>query len=430
MARALRRLHRRRRVWLAAAVGAVAVHGAGLIGYDAVREPDLRLRWPAAIGPGGDVDDEPVAVADYQPVELLATDPASATAAAPPAAVQGVGDAASATGESPMPRASADLPGARAADRGGGDVGGPTTWTGRRDDPEDAALRAQVWSDPRAYRAPRADTGRREASPEAVSRAPERTYGDRQVRELARDGADAARPSAAADGPGAGATAGASWRDADPVFDAAAGRPVPARRDGATRPATEAAMVDPGAAAVDVTRRGAAGADVAVAAASDQRQPDPYDLTPARAGGRAGEGVRGRRAADGAVADGRGRGRGTGASRAALAEGDGGAATWASRTDPYLRDLLRRLDREVVFPHDLALDMRSGRSIATLQLHADGRVSDITIVTSSGFAGFDAELRRALGAIGDLGPVPARLLDGRASLRVMVPYTFRNPVIE
>ena len=72
----------------------------------------------------------------------------------------------------------------------------------------------------------------------------------------------------------------------------------------------------------------------------------------------------------------------------------------------------------------------SGRSIATLQLHADGRVSDITIVTSSGFAGFDAELRRALGAIGDLGPVPARLLDGRASLRVMVPYTFRNPVIE
>jgi TonB family protein len=345
------------------------------------------------------------------------------------ALVPGVGDAAGFAGQSPLPGASADLPGLRAADRGGGDVGGVATWTGRRD-ADEVALRSQLWSDPDRYRAPRPDTDRREASPEAISRAPDKAYGDRQVRARARDGEAEARPGQAAAGTGAGAaTSSDAWRDADPVFDATVGRAAAARRDGATRAADEAAMLDEGDRAVDVQRRGAAGDRAVVAAASDQRVPDPYDLTPSRAGGTAGEGVRGKHQADGALADGT-RGGGTGASRADLAEGDGGAATWASRTDPYLRELLRKLDQEIVFPHDLALDLRSGRTIAVLTLHADGRMTDITITRSSGFDGFDDELGRALAALGRLGAVPEALLDGRRSLRVMVPYTFKNPVIQ
>ncbi len=175
-----------------------------------------------------------------------------------------------------------------------------------------------------------------------------------------------------------------------------------------------------------------AAASPAIAPSSPRRpisaSPIRTTWTPARAGGRAGEGVRGARSADGALAD--GHGDGTAASRAALDAGDGGAATWASRTDPYLRALLGKLDRAITFPHALALDLRSGRSIAVMTLHADGRISEITVVTTSGFAGFDDELARALRTLERLGPVPAALLDGRRTLRVMVPYTFKNPLIE
>ena len=101
----------------------------------------------------------------------------------------------------------------------------------------------------------------------------------------------------------------------------------------------------------------------------------------------------------------------------------------ASRTDPYLRELLRRLDGAVVFPHDLELDLRSGRVIAAMVVRADGEISSVTVTTSSGFDGFDQELVRALRAIGPLDPVPASLLAHARALRVIIPYTFRNPMI-
>jgi TonB family protein len=67
--------------------------------------------------------------------------------------------------------------------------------------------------------------------------------------------------------------------------------------------------------------------------------------------------------------------------------------------------------------------------IAVLTLRADGTIRDVAVATSSGYPGFDDELVRALGKVGALGAVPASLLDGKRSLRVMVPYTFRNPMI-
>lgn len=342
-------------------------------------------------------------------------------AALPLVVVPGPGDAAGFDATSPMPRASADLPGDAAADRGGGDDGGWATWTGRRDR-DQTALRAQLWSDPDRYRAPRQDLDRRAATTEAIARQPERTYGDRQVRARAKAGDAVASRGDRAEGVGAGD----GIATADGARAAAAGKSAPARADGATQVSPEAAMVDEGEAATDVTRHGAVSDDVAVAAASDQRDPDPYDLTPSRSGG-TDEGVRGESTRDGALAD--GRGHSTGASRSAAATGKAASSIMASRTDPYLRELMRKLDDEIVFPRDLKLDLRSGRVIVTLALAADGKTSDLTVTLSSGYDGFDRELVRAIKAVGKLGKVPDRLLDGKRSLKLMVPYTFKNPMI-
>lgn len=413
---------------LAAALGAaLGVHAVLLGLQDAVHGTEVRLRLGIAVDPAGAVA-EP---ADAAPPGVAPLTPAAADAVAVVTLLEivpGPGDAAFFTGAHSLPSATADLPGASAADRGGGATGGADTWTGRRDTGQ-TPLRSQVWSDPDDYRAPRRDLDRRAATSEAVTRAPDKAWGDRQVRRTARAGEVEASRGDRADGTGAGAAADDSWRDADPVFDAAAGRTVQARRDGATQASRDGAMVDRGATAVDVQRHGATGDDIAVAAASDQRNPDPYDLTPTRAGGRDGEGVAGRVDDDGALDDGRTSRAGTGASRADTARGRGGTSVMATRTDPYLRELLRRLDGEITFPRDLKLDLRSGRVIAQLTLHADGRIEGISIKTSSGFDGFDDELARALRALGKLGKVPATLLDGKTSLEVHVPYTFRNPMI-
>jgi TonB family protein len=339
-------------------------------------------------------------------------------------AIAGPSDSAAFAGATPLPDSSADLPGVTAADRGGGAVGGAATWTGRRDE-DQTALRAELWNGASEYRTPREDRDHRAATTEAIERAPDAHYGDRQPRSLAKAGDAAASKGDRAAGVGAG-DGDASWKDADPVFDPAAGKTATQRKDGATRATHESAQVDRGDTATDVEHHGKTGDDVSVAAASNQRDPDPYDLTPARSGGTSGEGVRGA-SGDGELTD--GDGHGTGASRAHTSVGHGGASVWASRTDPYLRDLLRKLDRAIVFPHDLELDLRSGRVIATMVVRADGAITSVTVTTSSGFDGFDQELTRALRAIGPLDPVPASLLAHARALRVIVPYTFRNPMI-
>ena len=121
-------------------------------------------------------------------------------------------------------------------------------------------------------------------------------------------------------------------------------------------------------------------------------------------------------------------GDGEGATRAHAAKGDRDLSVKATAQDPYFRAVLTRLGKEVQFPRDLAVDLRSGRPIAAFVLAADGTVSDIRLHTTSGFRGFDAELLRAVRTLKDLGPVPDRLLDGRSRLKVLVPFEFRSPL--
>lgn len=408
--------HRATRVWEALAAAALA-NAAVVLVLDHIIVPSTTLPTPVVVA---------MATPTAPPLSSSGIAGVGVVSTLPPAlsleAILGPGDDAAGHGRPARPTA-ADLPGQRAADRGGGAEGGADTWTDRRDRADDAALRSQPWDGDDAYRSSRSPGRGPAASPEAIHRAPVAAYGDRAPRPVARAGEATARLGDATGAGNGGADTAAG------IDDARAGRigaTAPEARDGAVARVREAALVDRGARAVDVATRGPAADDRAVTMASDQRAPDPFDLTPPRAGGGPGEGVAG---APGLGLASDGWGRGTAASSRAAPDGDDGAPTYASRRDPYFHELYRQLDERVVYPRELALGLVSGRLIATLVLRADGSLVDIAVFTSSGQRAFDDELTRVLRAIGRLGPAPASLLRGRTSLRVNVPYTFKSPVI-
>jgi TonB family protein len=332
----------------------------------------------------------------------------------------------------PFPLADVDLPGVLAAGRGGGaDQAGADSFTGRRDRD---TLRAQFWTDPSRYLVPhrRTDDVRSSASPEWLARRTESGYGDREPRRRARDGA----PMTVAGTAGATGTGGQAdesdrvWREADPRFDGGRAPLLAQGIPGATRPG-ERLMVETGAPATEAERVGALRDPVDAASASNARTTGPLELSRPSSGGRAQEGgVDRARDAAGPLADSPNRGAGTAASTARLALGRGRESLRAARTDPYFRRFFERLDREIRFPRELALALEQGEVVVTFNLSvADGVIGQLQVVKSSGFAEFDTELRRALAAVGPLGPVP-RALRGRSDrLVVTAPYAFKSPLI-
>jgi len=208
------------------ALAAAALVNAGLVVVLDHVHLDLRPRATAAPAAPGPSSPTPAPAPEIAPgladVALIDVTPP----ALPLAAILGTGDVmADGTGAN-RPR-SADLPGARAADRGGGAEGGTASWTERRDRPDDAALRSRIWTGPDAYRAPREDGDRRATSPEAITRRPDRSYGDRAPRPRAAAGA-ATASTGDADGTGRAGPAA----PAGPAPDTTAGAPgatVPAR---------------------------------------------------------------------------------------------------------------------------------------------------------------------------------------------------------
>jgi hypothetical protein len=334
-------------------------------------------------------------------------------------------------GSHPLPDAEVDLPGVSAAGQGGGETAGADSYTGRRDRD---TLRVQFWTDPSRYLVPHTRTAdsARASSPELIARKKESGYGDRVPDRRATDGA--AQPVAGT--PGATGTGGISddtdrvWRDADPRFDGGRAPLLTQRSPGATRPGRRL-MVETGAPASEAERVGALRDPVDAASASNARTTGPLELSHPSSGGRAQEGgVAGARAGTGPLADSPHGGDGSAASTAALAVGRGRESLRAARTDPYFRRFYERLDREIVFPHELALALEQGDLVVTFSLSVDsGAISHLQVVKSSGFSEFDAELKRALAAIGPLGPVP-RALRGRSDrLVVTAPYAFRSPLI-
>ena len=332
----------------------------------------------------------------------------------------------------PNPSAAIDLPGVRAAGRGGGaDAAGADSYTGRRD-PD--TLRVQFWSDPSRYLVPHRRSGeaRTAASPEWLARRPDSGYGDREARRRARDGA----PVSVAGTAGATGTGGNSdqaeraWRDADPRFDGARAPLLAQEVPGAAR-AGKKLMVETGAAAAEAERVAALRDPVDSASASNARTTGPLELSRPSSGGRARDGgVDRAREGAGPLADSAHRGDGTASSTSRLAVGRGREALRAARTDPYFRRLYERLDREVVFPRELALALEQGEVVVTFSLSVDdGAIGQLQVVKSSGFSEFDQELKRALAAVGRLGPVPRALRGRSGRLLVTAPYAFKSPLI-
>lgn len=332
----------------------------------------------------------------------------------------------------PFPSADIDLPGVRAAGRGGGaETAGADSFTGRRD-PD--TLRVQLWSDPSRYQVPHRRTGdaRSSASPEWLARRALSGSGDREPRRRAHDGA----PLAVAGTAGATGTGGVNdevdraWRHADPRFDGGRAPLLPQQMAGVARPG-QRPMVDTGAPATEAERVAALRDPVDASSASNARSTGPLELSRPSSGGRAQEGGVDRpRDAAGPLARSPHRGAGTAASTAQLAVGGGRESLRAARTDPYFRRLFERLDREIRFPRDLALALEQGEVVVTFSLSVhDGAIRQLQVVKSSGFPAFDQELRRALAAVGPLGPVP-RALRGRSDrLVVIAPYAFKSPLI-
>ena len=330
--------------------------------------------------------------------------------------------------EHPLPSASIDLPGTRAAGRGGGEVrGGVPSFTGRRDRDQ---LRSQIWNGLDRYQVPHLRTGETSSTPEALARLPQPGFDARKSRaSRARAGAEQAqRGAAGADGDGGEVeVVDRAWRDADPRLDTGPAAMHVERQTGSTESGQERPLVDRGATAIETERLGRASDADSAAAASSERDPMPLELTRPSAGGDD-IGVRGARAT-GTAPGSPESGTGTAATRAELAAGAGRPALRAHRQDPYFRRMYERIDSIVRYPRELAQALEQGEVVVTFTLFANGSVGDVRLLKSSGFEQFDDELQRALRVAAPFGPVPVALRGRSDRVAVTAPYKFSSPLI-
>jgi TonB family protein len=328
----------------------------------------------------------------------------------------------------PLPSADVDLPGQRAADRGGGAAqGGVPSFTGRRDRDQ---LRSQIWNGLARYQVPHLRTAEQTSTPESLARVPDAGFdGKRSRPRRARAGAVAAQAGdPSGDGTGGQTEVDERWRDADPRLDTGPAALQFERQVGSTEPDEARPLVDRGATAVETENAGPARDADSAAAASSERDPMPLELTRASAGGDE-SGVRGLRAGSGASSSSPLAGRGTAATRADLAQGSGSLALRAYREDPYFRRMYQRLDSIVRYPHHLALALEQGEVVVAFTLFANGSIGDLRVLKSSGFDEFDDELTRALRAAAPFGPVPVSLRGRSDRVGVTAPYKFSSPLI-
>ncbi len=414
--------------WVAALAGAALVHGA-LVAALLWGHSEAALVTESAHTPTAARTS--LAPARVAAVQLIDERDLPAPRGALVMALLGAGDVGHTGAPShPLPRADRDLPGQRAAAVGGGAPGGSDTWTGRRDD---GNVRQQIWNDPTAYRLPRTRTADRRRSKESIVRAPSPGFGARRpTRRRARTGATRGRAGAAK----AAGTASASRHrtaqprrdDANPLLSSAPARRTETARAGSTRITKSSPLVDRGALATDATRKARAVDNVTSAAASSERNPMPMDLLHAQSGGTT-TGMAGPRRGIGPAARGVRGSSGSGATTAAVRRGPARISVRARRQLPYFRSMYRRVDRLIQFPRDLALSMAQGVVVARFTLLADGRIRHLAITKTSGYDGFDRQVRSGLTRAAPFGKVPSSILRGRRHITVVAPFEFTNPLI-
>ena len=332
-------------------------------------------------------------------------------------------------GSHPLPSADIDLPGVRAAGRGGGDdEGGVPSFTGRRDRHQ---LRSQIWNGLERYQVPHQRTAETSSTPESLARLPVTGFDHRKSRAArARAGERVAqRGTTGADGTGGQVDQiERSWRDADPRLDTGPAALQYERRAGSTEPGEATPLVDRGPLAIETERPGPARDADSAAAASSELDPMPLELTRPSAGG-GDSGVRGARERSGSSPGSTLTGAGTAATRADVTPGSGVPALRAHRQDPYFRRMYQRIDSIVRYPRELALELEQGEVVVAFTLFANGTIGDVRLLKSSGFEAFDDELTRALRVAAPFGPVPLSLRGRSDRVAVTAPYKFSSPLI-
>jgi len=373
--------------------------------------------------------EEPVAVAVVPSEEIARLSPlVPAPPGEPIPRVPGPADVTSREESAPNPNADVDVPDRAPAVHGGGGEGGPDTWTGRHDG---EVLRAQAWNDPDRYQLPRRRSGPVRASDESIVQDPRPGLGQQEERAAKRARVGETQASVP---PARGAD------QLDPRWDeggAGPGDPAsPARtvtrltEEGSVVVRVERPLVEDGPAATEAQRRGRTRDDVDAAQASNERRPDPLELTRPRARGKAGEDVAGARPGRGLSARSRRERGGDGGLRADLAQADAGvAATQARQQDAYFRRLNARVLDRVAFPSHLAVSLEQGQVVVSFTLFPDGTVAEVRVSRSSGYEDFDRAVVTAVRAAAPFGRVPDAIRQGRDWIKVNAPFEFDNPLI-
>lgn len=264
------------------------------------------------------------------------------------------------------------------------------------------------------------------SSPEALERQPEPAFADRRVHTRRAQVGEEVAQKGLPEQNGQGGTVGlegSEWFAIDPRFDSA-----PTQKNqsanGALQVSTEATRSERGTLSTENVERGPARENLDSPARSTLRNASPFDLgAPSRgsdedrvgAGGRSGQSTS------------HGAGKGTAAQVGAT--GNELGSTEASRSIPYFYAMYRRIDKELHFPHELALNLEQGETVLRFQLDQKGNVRMLKVQKSSGFKEFDSEAKRAFLAAAPFGPMPKTLHRGRERLTVIAPYYFRNPLI-
>lgn len=377
------------------ALGSLVLHALAAGGLWLVPGVALRLTNPAETGGA------PIPIA-------LSVVPPSASSKIPGLSVElplGPADFVTSAPMSPAPRADVDIPEPQRAALGGGASGAASAWTGRHDREE---LRVQPWNDPFAYRIPRVRTASARATGEALNRLPEPglAASERERTRRVRRAAAPGRPQA-----GAGGRESALVRAVFGELGTEPTRPFVARGPKAVEAAEHAPVQD----------------NAAAAQASDERHPEPFDLTMARGGGNA-SGVSGPHSALGPSAS--EHGRGDGGTPLDVPAGAGQAATRARLQDAYFRALHARVMARVKWPPALAMAFEQGEVLVDFTLNRDGAVVEIRVARPSHFTEFDEAVVTAIRAAAPFGPVPAAVAStATGGVRVNTPFLFDNPLI-
>ncbi len=332
----------------------------------------------------------------------------------------------------PWPNADVDTPDERAAARGGGETGGTPSWTGRNDGDEE--LRAQPWNDPDTYRLERHANDRTRESPESIARevAPDIDNAHRERDRAATDGALA---------PVAQPDEGDPRLDSDALRDPEGprpGSPAPPLDSRTSQLSEDGAVVMHAGRPVAVTGVEATEAKVHgphadfadSAQASDEPHPVPLELTRPSAGGKGGVGVAGPSTGLGNSARAPRVGTGQGGTPSDILRKPGGqASTHAAPQHAYYRKLFKRVYDHLVFPPQLAVALEQGEVVVTFTLRTDGTVADVAVSRPSGYPEFDAAAVVAVRNAAPFGKVPAAVSQGKNTLFIAAPITFRNPII-